>query len=196
MPRMWIVGEGTVGAWPPAWDSGGVSGPNLSLAPLVDGTVEIDTDADALTITVSAPAAYAGSWAVTVADLSLGPIPIVPPGISGEIVGGQTLSIRPGLWLYDGSIDAPVHSYQWAQDGADLSGETSADLSVPAGAESSVFSVRETASDTHGSRTASSSLGGAAAVVAIAGGFRADALPHIAAATVAAGDAQLTVEAA
>ncbi|MEO1152692.1 MAG: hypothetical protein AAFV31_05745 [Pseudomonadota bacterium] len=195
MPRCWVVGEGTVGAWPATWD-GAQTGPQLSLTPLANDTVEVETDADAVTVTVTAPAFYAGSWTVTLADLDAGPVMLAAPGVSGDVADGVTLTVRPGLWAYDGDLAAPVHGYQWAQNGAAMAAETGADLVLPSGVGSSVFTVTETATDANGSRSAQAHLGGVATITPVTGGFRADALPHVARTAATANDQQFTVEAA
>lgn len=194
MPRCWVVGEGSVGAWPAAWDTT-QTGPSLSLTPLTDGTVEVDTDADAVTITVTAPAFFAGSWTLNLADLDAGPVLLAAPGISGDVVDGATLSLRAGLWVYDGTVGTPTYGYQWSRDAAALPGETGTELVLPAGVGSSVFTITETATDTNGSRAADAHLGGSAALTALAGGFRVDAMPYVARTSTTHGDQQITVEA-
>ena len=194
MPRCWIVGEGSVGSWPPAWDTQ-AQGSSLTLTPLADGTIEIDTDADALTIMVTAPAFYQGSWSVALADLDNGPVSLVAPGISGSIASGATLSVVPGLWVYDGTHAAPVHAYQWSLDGAPLSGETGTTLVVPTITADSVVTLTDTATDGHGSTSVNSNLGGAAVIAATPGGVRIDEAPHLEWSTLSGADAHILLEA-
>lgn len=194
MPRFWVVGEGTVGAWPAAWDTQ-APGPSLTLSPLADGTVEIDTDADAITITVSKPEFYSGSWTVQVADLDAGPAALVASGISGSLALGETLSVIPGLWIYDGTVGTPNHGYQWFLDGGPLAGETGSELIVPAGADGGLITLSDTASDDNGSTESEAYLGGPTTLIATAGGFRVEDAPYLEWSTLRSADAEIVLEA-
>ncbi|MEL6643265.1 MAG: hypothetical protein AAFQ79_04960 [Pseudomonadota bacterium] len=194
MPRCWVIGEGAVGAWPAAWDTQ-AAGPSLTLTPLADGTIEIDTDADAITVTVTGPELYRGSWTVQTADLDAGPVALLSPRISGSVTAGATVSVIPGLWIYDGSFAAPTHAYQWFIDGTLQVGETGSDLVVPAGAEGALVALTDTATDANGSTASEARLGGTATLTGITGGFRVDAAPFLEWSTLHGADAEIVLEA-
>ncbi len=103
----------------------------LVVTTLQDGSLEITAADGDLTITVLAPSPFEGVYATTTAQLQLGPVNLVPAEISGQGLAGETLSVVPGLWIFDAALAAPDLNYQWTMDGSDLSGEVATDLIIP-----------------------------------------------------------------
>ncbi len=193
----WRVGEAGFKVPPPLWATAPAS-VSLTISELADQTLEIETDAALLSVTVSAPAGFAGQWTIAPGDLLLGPLNLVPPAIEGTVGDGETLTARPGLWLYDAAAGEPAMSYQWQQDGAAVGGATAATFVVPPGGAGSQFAVTETATDGFGARTAHSDDGAAGATTLTAedGVIGVVSLAPHASVTVAAGNTDFSVEAA
>jgi hypothetical protein len=86
------------------------------------------------------------------------PVDVTPPGITGTVDVGQTLTVTPGTW----SNPDVVLTYQWQRcDGtgatcAAIAGATSTTYPVVATDAGSTFSVVETATDRFGAPTATS----------------------------------------
>ena len=138
-------------------ETGGASPPPavLTVTNLPDATVEITVDSGLVTVTVLAPLDYAGTYVVDPADLAIGPVPLVSPGISGVGGVGETLvQSRTGLWVYSGP--APALTRQWLADGVVIPGETGPSLVVPASAAGGQVSLRETLADGFGQRASDS----------------------------------------
>jgi hypothetical protein len=127
----------------------------LSVTNLPDATVEITVDSSLVTVTVLAPSDFAGTYVVNPADLSTGPVPLVPPRISGVGDIGETLvQSHPGLWIHSGA--APLLTRQWLGDGAVIPGETGPTLVVPATEAGGEVALRETLADGFGQRASES----------------------------------------
>lgn len=82
----------------------------------VDGELTIDTDGETFSVTLGS-STY-GPFAV--ADAASGPIPIIPPSITGN----GTLSRVPGFWAWDPDGGDPTIAVQWRRDESAISGET------------------------------------------------------------------------
>ena len=156
--------------------------PGFSLTEsLPDAELEINGATGTVTITVTSPAVYAtydagngaGVFIFDSAGLATGPVNLVPPQVidDGTPAEGETLTLTPGLWVYDpgkGGIGSPT--YQWQADTAgngtfaDISGATSNSYTLTAGEAGDDVRVQESMSDNAGSRTANS------AAVSVAGG--------------------------
>jgi hypothetical protein len=137
----------------------------LDLAATPGGEMQIQNSQGTLTITVSTPAAYAGTYIVDVADLALGPVNLAPAAIveGPSVEVADTLTLTPGLWIYDadvGGIQAPT--YQWQADTggdasyADLSGATATSYTLAIDEQGDGVRVVETLTDLGGSRSAAS----------------------------------------
>ena len=91
-------------------------------------TADVDTDITAvvtasdgqLTIEVSEPPDYSGTYIVDTTDLATGPVNLVPPVLmhDGSPALSEVVSSRPGLWIYDDDTGVPVITYQWQTDTA------------------------------------------------------------------------------
>ena len=119
--------------------------PQLSLVVTPEETLILDAETGELTITISAPSAYAGSYVTDTALMAAGPVNLVSPAISGVPAVGETLSAVPGLWIYDGDATPPLIAVQWRRDGADLLGETAATYQVVAADQNASIDLVETA---------------------------------------------------
>lgn len=108
------------------------------------------------TITVVAPPAYAGTYQVDAGDLTSGPVNIVPPVIidDGTPALGETLSVRPGLWVYADNLTEPSTAYQWLSDGMPVSGAIGDSYTIQNTDEGAAIALRETTTDIYGARSA------------------------------------------
>lgn len=191
----WRVAEANLLVPPSLWAS--LAAPvSLTLLELADQTLEIDTDASTLAVTVSAPANYTGQWTVSPSDLSGGPLNLVTPVVEGTIADGATLTTRPGLWLYASDAGAPAMTYQWLKNGAAISGAITGTYVLPPGSAGSTFTVREIAIDSFGVRVADSAGGQntTTSLVALDGAIGIDALAPRVPLAVGASDSTLSVE--
>lgn len=150
--------------------------PGFSLTEsLTDAELEINGATGAVTITMTSPAVYAtynagngpGVFTFSGADLASGPVNLVPPQVidDGTPVEGETLTLTPGLWVYEpdnGGLGSA--SYQWQQDGVDITNATSTNYSLTSEDAGADIRVTETLTDNGGSRTINS------ATVLVAGG--------------------------
>lgn len=110
-------------------------------------------------ITVTAPAGYAGTTAITINDMDGGPVALSPPAIisDGSPAQGETLTATSGLWLYDSAGTAPTLSYQWTRNGADIAGATGTSYGLTATDAGTTIALRETATQAaFGNRNATS----------------------------------------
>lgn len=110
-------------------------------------------------ITITNPGFYAGTYTVDMADLAGGPEALVTPAVSASSATpgvGETVSVTPGLWLYE-SGPLPTLSYQWRRDGAAITGATGSSYTLAVADGDTQLSVTETASQTGtGARSATS----------------------------------------
>ncbi len=150
--------------------------PGFSLTEsLTDAELEINGATGTVTITVTNPAVYAtydavngpGIFIFDDTDLATGPVNIVPLQVidDGTPAEGETLTITPGLWVYEpenGGIGTPT--YQWQADTAgngtfaDISGATSASYTLTSDESGDDVRVRESLTDNGGTRTVDSAI--------------------------------------
>ena len=130
--------------------------PELSIDVQGDNTMVINADTGLIDITITDPAVFAGSYQVAAEDVLTGPVPLVPPAITGTPTEGEVLTAVPGLWLHDAGVADPVTSWQWVRGGADIGGATAATYTLQSGDLAQGISLRETQSDAHGQRMATS----------------------------------------
>lgn len=133
-----------------------VTDPVLTIDVLADNTLAVNAGAGVLQITVGAPAAFAGSYALDTGDLASGPVSLVPPAISGAPGDGAVLTAIPGLWARDPAAGTPATGWQWLRDGAEIAGATGAGYTMSIADNGLAISVRETLSDAGGQRSAES----------------------------------------
>lgn len=143
--------------------------PTLSIGVSGDNTIVVQADTGQIEITITDPAQFAGTYQVAAEDVLTGPVPLVPPTITGTPEDGAVLTATPGLWLYDASVAAPVTSWQWMRGGAEISGATAVSYTVVSGDLEPGLSVRETQTDANGQRVATSA--------SVNGGFVPDTDP-------------------
>ncbi len=123
---------------------------NLNTNP--DNTFTIEAQGEVLSIDIMTPQTMAGTYTLVSADLSGGPVNLVPARLIGIAEPGATLSVMPGLWGYQTAGGEPLISYQWMKDGVPLSGATSDNLLLTANEADAQISVIETAQDALGTR--------------------------------------------
>lgn len=118
----------------------------------VDLTENADGEAELLgtgsgTLSLTAPAIYAGSFNIDTADLDAGPTNLVPPALNddGSPTEGETITLIPGLWLYDDAGPKPIVSHQWTRDGNDIAGATAQSYVVAASDVGTNLACRERA---------------------------------------------------
>ena len=98
--------------------------------------------------------ALALTWPVLVsrADLTAGPVNLVPPVVTGSADVGETLTADGGLWIYAEAGPEPALSYQWMRGAAPISGATGLVYVVDPADAGAAITVVETA--TSGAKTA------------------------------------------
>jgi len=152
----------------------------LSLTSMADGELEIDNATGLITISVSAPAAFAGSYQANADELDTGPVPLAPPSLSqsGPVTVGTALVATPGLWLYDPDNGTLVgSSWQWQRDTggdgsfADITGATTTSYQLTSADAGHDVRCIETLADPTGGRNSASP---ALSVTDPVGGYAAD----------------------
>lgn len=133
-----------------------IGGDDLQINITGENTLAIIADTGPIDITVTEPAAFAGSYQADVADLAAGPLNLVLPSISGTPEAGQVLTANEGLWISDTSAEPVTQSWQWQRGGADIAGETNATYLMLAGDEAAGIAVVETLTDANSARSAAS----------------------------------------
>jgi len=108
---------------------------------------------EVLSFAVSSPSGYAGSYVLLPTTVASGPVALTLPAIEGTPTVGQTLSVRPALWVHDGARPDPVQSWQWRRDGVDIAGATGIDYAVAAADAGKQIEVVETLAAETGDKT-------------------------------------------
>ena len=117
-----------------------------------NGEFVVSSAPDDFSVTVIEPAAYAGEYDVQIAQLTEGPVNLVPPQISGT---ATTLTLLPGLWAFDDAAPLTV-ARQWMRGTTPIEGATGESYTVVADDAAQTLSVVETASTSAGTREAAS----------------------------------------
>ena len=89
--------------------------PQISL--FSDGTFGISGNGSEITLTVSGSLHHDGTYTMSTDDLGPVPFCLKAPLLSGEAEIGTTVTVIPGLWLYDGSVPGFELAYEWQLDG-------------------------------------------------------------------------------
>lgn len=84
-----------------------------------------------------------------------GPIYVSAPVISGILAEGETVTVSDGTWKND-----PTFTYQWYFDGEPIEGATDSTFEIPAGSDGKRLSAVVTATNDHGTATATANNGG------------------------------------
>lgn len=132
------------------------SGPALEILGQDLEPPEIEAGVAPLSITLTGSTYYNGTFDLDPAALSAGPICLVDGRIFGLATEGERLIAVPGLWVYRSVADAPVLTWQWIKDGADIANESSETYDVGASTPGTTFSVREIATNIDGTRMVTS----------------------------------------
>lgn len=79
----------------------------------LSGDARVETADGLVDLTLTGSDLFDGTYPVDTAVLAGGPVNLVPPQLVVDSTAevGQTLTIRPGLWAYDGKTPAPAVSY-------------------------------------------------------------------------------------
>lgn len=133
---------------------GTASNQTLRLNVAADNTLTVDAGTGDVTITITSPDRFAGTYHVALDTLDSGPTNLVPPAISGVAGPGETLTAAPGLWIYEDGGSPPVITHQWQRDGAAVPGETDLSYGTGAADEGTALTFAETATGANGSRSA------------------------------------------
>lgn len=135
--------------------------PQLSIDVSPENMLVVTAETGALEITVTDPAALAGTWKIDTGDLLGGPINLVPPVIGGLLAEGEVLTATSGLWLYDTGSGQPVQGWQWRRGGTPIPGGTGMTHTVTAADVSGGgVTVGQTLTDGFGQREALSATVG------------------------------------
>ena len=129
---------------------------SLAIGTEADNTLSVTADPGAMTLTVTDPAEFSGSYPFDVGNLATGPVNLVLPGIAGALTEGTVLNAENGLWVYDSTAGTPLRSYQWRRGGADIAGQTGASYTVQSADLAPGVSLVETLTDSFGARSAES----------------------------------------
>lgn len=106
-------------------------------------SVEAEPATGDITLVVLVEGAELGTFVLTEAEYNAPVHNLIPPDITGTGNQGDTLSVTPGLWLIDPSLNA-TPSYQWLRDGAEIAGSTGQSYVVQAADAGTTMSCRET----------------------------------------------------
>ena len=96
------------------------------------------------------------------------PVNTVLPAISGSEIVGQEASCSAGTWT---GLPTPTYSYQWENEGVEISGATSATYTYQATDEGDTLTCVVTATNSEGSASAESTATGAIAAAAVYNDF-------------------------
>lgn len=133
-----------------------ISDSELAINTLPDNTMIVVAAEGAIDVTVTQPAAFAGTTSFDTSDLLGGPVVLSPPKISGTAQVGQVLTAEAGLWVNGLDAGVPVQGWQWQRSGVDIAGATGAAYTVAAADDGETLRVLETQTDTEGQRSAAS----------------------------------------
>ena len=100
-----------------------VAGPLLAVEPMADGTLVVQAASGEISLTVTAPPEFAGTFVTDSALIAGGPVNLVPPVVEGAAEAGGELSARGGLWIYGGEVTG--EAWVWRRNGTAISGATS-----------------------------------------------------------------------
>lgn len=147
----------SLGMSQPIWSDPGTSfTPILRLNSLEEGELEIEAGTDPLFVTLSGNTPYDGSYTIIPSALFNGPVNLVPPEISGAATVGSTLTVLPGLWIFDSASGTPEIRQDWFSDGTAIPGAGSGAYTVQTGDEGEPLTVVESASNLFGTTMATS----------------------------------------
>ena len=128
-------------------------------ATLAGGNIEFTAiDASTVQVVVSGGTAFDGTYGFNPALLASGPVNLVAPIISGTTGLGDTLTVDPGLWVFDTDDNtvAPIFSPQWVREPETDIGTDSSTYTIASADQGEDISVDVTCQGVNGSRTASS----------------------------------------
>jgi hypothetical protein len=128
--------------------------PSVTASPNAEGTLTVQAETGVISITVTQPAAFAGTYTADTGQLVSGPVNLVPPGVSGTPAVGQTLTAVPGLWIHTGTT--PTSAWEWQRNDMVIAGATLATYALVAADAGQSITVRETLTDPAGNRSATS----------------------------------------
>ncbi len=130
--------------------------PALSIDTQPDNTLVVNAASGLVDVTVTQPAAFAGTWEIDTADFAGGPVNLVAPTVAGTLSAGTLVSATAGLWVYDLGAGLPTTGWQWRRNGVDIPGATAADYTITPSDLGTAITVVEIQSDAFGQRSAES----------------------------------------
>jgi len=143
-----------------------VAGPMLALTPNADGTLTVVAASGEISVTVTSPAEFAGTYVTDTALLESGPVALAPPAILGEPETGAALVAQTGLWIFEGEVTG--ETWGWRRDGSPIPGAVSSTYQVDEADAGAALVAVQTLAASGGSRSAES------APVAVASPFAPD----------------------
>lgn len=146
-----------------------ISEPQLAVVIESNNTLSVVAETGLVDLTVTEPAAFAGTTSFQTSAFNNGPVNLSLPTLSGTVAVGEVLTASGGLWAYDTDEGTPSQSWQWLRDGADIAGETGTSYTLQTQDMGPGVSVREIQADSQGVQFAHSA--------AVGGGFQPSADP-------------------
>lgn len=120
------------------------------------GTIVLTPGPTSVTVSITDSPSFDGTYQAQIADLLMGPVNLAPPVITGTGITESELVAQSGLWIFEDTGTAPSFTSQWLRDGVALSEETGNSYTTQAADEGSSIALEETATGTHGTRSAQS----------------------------------------
>ncbi len=129
-----------------------VAGPILTVGPTTDGTLLVQAATGQITLTVTSPAEFAGTYVTDTGLLAGGPVNLVPPVVEGLPEEGALLTARNGLWIHGGEVTG--ETWSWRRNGVAIPGADTAAYTVVTADMGSGLTAVQTLTAAGGSRSA------------------------------------------
>ena len=133
-----------------------ITEPELTIAVSSENTLIIEAGTGAISVTITDPPEFAGTYQTDTSQLTGGPVNLSPPGLSGLVDSGETLTASGGLWIHEIGAGTLTQSWQWHRNGAEIAGATGGTYTVQAQDIGQTITVFETMTDGAGQRMAES----------------------------------------
>jgi hypothetical protein len=131
-----------------------VAGPLLAVDPMTDGTLVVQAASGEISLTVTSPPDFAGTYVTDTALLASGPVNLAPPVVEGAAQQGALLTARDGLWIHGGEVTG--ETWTWRRNGIEIPGAIGPSYMVVSGDLGTVLSAVQTLTAEGGSRDAAS----------------------------------------
>lgn len=121
---------------------------------ITGGALTYTTAGDSVvTFTVTAPAEYAGSYDLTIADLADGPVNLIPATASDDGADPNIWTADPGIWVYADDDSEPIISQAWSRSGVPIPDADALTYEETASDIAAGLSVVVTATSSNGPRS-------------------------------------------